>query len=119
MAGRKKTKVTLDIDDRTEPMSDEALICRTFGHKWERRSSSRTRTLQMLREGLVEYFRYCEHGCGSTWRQTWSITSRSIVENERNYPKNGAYLMPKGAGRLHRGDAFVANFARENPGLLV
>lgn len=113
----RKSKLALEIDDRTGSMSDEALLCRTFGHRWERRSSSRTQALKLIKDGLVEYFRFCGHGCGSTWRQLWDIRRKEIIENQRTYPRNGEYLMPTGQGRLPRGEAFAANFARENPGL--
>lgn len=109
----KRFKVDLNYDDRTNNMTDEALICRTFGHKWERRAASRRRTVELLEQGLVEYFRFCEHGCGSTWRQVWDLKRKEIVENDRRYPKNGEYMVPPGSGRLRRGDAFAANFSRE------
>lgn len=109
----RRIKVALPVDDRTGNMTDEALVCRTWGHKWERRAASRKRTVELLQNGLVEYYRYCGHGCGSTWRQVWSIEQRAIVENDRSYPKNGEYLLPKGTGRLRRGDAWAANFSRE------
>lgn len=99
-------------------MSDEALLCRTLGHRWERKSASRKHTLELLNDGLVEYARFCANGCGCTWRQVWSINERAVVENERTYPPKGEYLMPTGSGRLRRGDAFVANVAREFAGIL-
>lgn len=108
----------VELDDRTSAMSDEALLCRTFGHKWERRSSGRAHALELIKSGLVEYYRYCDHGCGSTWRQVWDIRRKEIVETQRSYPKNGEYLVPTGRGRLPRGEAFLANFVRENPGLI-
>lgn len=115
---RRRFAVALDIDDRTNIMSDAALLCRTFGHKWERRALSRARTLEMLKMGCREYERYCENGCGSTWRQVWSFREGRIVENERRYPSNGEYLMPKNTGRLNRNSAMMAQFARENPELV-
>lgn len=114
----RRFKIALDVDDRTADMSDEALMCRTLGHKWERRARSRKRTLELLKNGLVEYARYCEHGCGCTWRQVWDIERRMVVENERYYPKNGAYLAPPNSGRITRSSAFPAFFARENPELV-
>lgn len=114
----RRFKVELDIDDRTNVMSDQTLICRTFGHKWERRAISRARTVEMLHMGCREFERYCEHGCGSTWRQVWSFREGRMIENERRYPKNGEYLMPKGSGRLERNAAQMAQFARENPELV-
>lgn len=116
MAGsNRRFKIDLDIDSRTSAMTDEALVCRTFGHKWERRSASRKKTLELLRQGMVEYFRYCENGCGSTWIQVWNYRNRELVLNQRDYPRGDDYKMPKGQGRLRRGDAFAANLAREFP----
>src|SRR3954469_6297449 len=109
----KKFNLGLDIDERTNSMSDRALYCRTWGHAWKNRAISRTQVLANLRQGMMEYNRYCDNGCGSTWRQVWSIHERMIVVNDRQYPKNGEYLMPKGQGRLRRGDAWAANLQRE------
>jgi hypothetical protein len=114
----RRFKIALDIDTRTDSMSDAALICRTFGHKWERRALGRSRALEMLQVGCREFERYCEHGCGSTWRQVWSFREGRLIENERRYPKNGEYLLPKGTGRLDRNSAQQAQFAREYPDLV-
>lgn len=116
MAGR--LKINLEIDSRTDGLTDEALLCRTFGHRWQRRSSSRSRTLELLAVGCTEYFRYCENGCGSTWRQIYSFRERAIVEQERYYPGGGQYLLPKNSGRLSRNDAREAQFVREHPDLV-
>jgi hypothetical protein len=113
----RRFKINLDINSDTDNMSDTALLCRTFGHRWVRQASSRSRTLELLAVGCAEYSRYCENGCGSTWRQVWSFRERMMVENSRTYPR-GDYLMPAGAGRLHRADAIAANFAREHPELV-
>ena len=51
MAARKKFKIALDIDNRTNTMTDEALVCRTFGHKWARNPLSRSRVLELLQVG--------------------------------------------------------------------
>jgi hypothetical protein len=114
----RRNKYSITIDDRTDELSDRALYCRTFGHKWELKAQSRKRFNQMWAEGLVEYSRYCEHGCGSTWRQVWDVRSKQIVENDRRYPSRGEYLLPSGSGRLARGEAWAAHFARSNPGLV-
>lgn len=113
----RRFKVALDIDDRTNAMSDEALVCRTWGHKWARRAASRKRTLELLAKGLAEYIFYCENGCGCTKRRVLDFTG-TTVEQELTYPKNGEYLMPHGEGRLRRDRAFPAFFARENPSLV-
>jgi hypothetical protein len=113
-----KLNLNLEVDERTDALTNEALFCRTFGHKWELRAKSRSRTLEALQQGVVEYDRFCGNNCGCTWRQVWSIRERMIVENERSYPKNGAYLMKSGNGRLNRTEAWAAQFTREMSGFL-
>lgn len=110
-------RLHLPVDDRTTNMTDQALLCRSLGHKWTLRALSRKRFNELIELGLTEYFRYCEHGCGSTWRVVWDVKTGDVVENEREYPKNGEYLMPSGQGRLHRPHARIAAFARQHPGL--
>lgn len=113
-----RRKITIDVDARTESMSDEALLCRTLGHKWELKALSRKRILELLDEGQREFQRYCGNGCGCTWREVWSIREKVRVISERTYPPNNDYLMPAGSGRLRRGDAFAANLARELAGIV-
>lgn len=108
----RKTKLKLDVDERTESLSDAALICRTLGHKWEVKAQSRTRFQLLFDQGLREFDRYCGHGCGSTWLQVWDLRSKSMVENKRTYPGRGEYLMPTGSGRLSRGEAVIADAVR-------
>lgn len=117
-ARRKKLNLNLDVDHRTNHMSQQALLCRATGHVWVQRASSRAHTIKLLQLGLREFDRYCQNGCGSTWRQVWSLRERCIVENDRRYPAKGEYLMPAGSGRLHRADAIVAEVAREFAGMM-
>lgn len=118
MARKARTKLRLVIDDRTEHLSDEALYCRRWGHKWETKAMSLNRFNELLRLGHQEDNRYCGNGCGSTWRQLWDVSTGQVLENERSYPKNNEYLLKKGSGRLHRNDARVAEFARRHPELV-
>lgn len=113
MATRRKLRV--QYDDRANNLSDEALTCRSLGHKWEIKAQSGRRFHELYAQGLVEYERFCGHGCGSTWRQVWDLRRKEMVENERSYPKGGEYLMPTGTGRMARGEAVVAAFARQHP----
>lgn len=113
-----KRKIAIDVDPRTGTLTENALLCRALGHKWERKSSSRMQTIKLLNEGLYEVDRYCGNGCGCTWRQVWSIKERIVVETERVYPPKGDYLLPAGSGRLRRGDAMAANVVRELAGVL-
>lgn len=109
----KAVRLGLQVDDRTGSMSDEALYCRRYGHKWTVKAISRRRFQELIQAGHNEDNRYCENGCGSTWRQLWDVRSGEVLENERDYPRNGEYLLPTGSGRLHRNEARVALFARQ------
>lgn len=110
-----KLNFNLDIDDRTNEMSEEALFCRSRGHKWGDRGITRKRYAELLADAMMEDNRYCENGCGSTWRQVWSLRTGEILVNDRDYPKGGEYRAPKGQGRVLRAQARIARFARSNP----
>lgn len=112
---RGKNRLNLRVDSRCDNLTDEALFCRTFGHKWVRKAMSRRRFQELIANGQSEYNRYCENGCGSTWRQLYDVATGEILEQERQYPTGGEYLLPTGSGRLRRNEARVANFAREYP----
>lgn len=114
MAAR-KFKIGLNVDERTNEMSQTALRCRRYGHKWELAAMPRGRFLELARLGQAEENRYCENGCGGTWRELYDIGTGQILEVEKNYPSGSDYRMPKGAGRLHRDAARVALFARLHP----
>lgn len=113
-AVRRKVKTpSFRIDDRTSEMSDVALRCRKRGHKWEEKSLSRKRFNELAELGQQEENLYCERMCGSTWYQLWDIENETLLEEKREYPKGLEYLMPKGTGRLRRGAARKALFARQ------
>lgn len=103
----------LDIDERTDNMSDEALWCRSRGHKWGDRGMSRKQYNDLLQDGLMMEAMYCENRCGCTWTITFKIRNGEIVENKREYPRSGGYLIRKGSGRLNRSSARVARTARQ------
>lgn len=109
----KKLSLKLPVDQRTSDMSDEALYCRRWGHRWEIKAISRKRFLELLALGQQESQRYCSNGCGSTWTELWDVYTGDVLETRRDYPKGRDYLMPTGSGRLNRSQARVAQFARE------
>lgn len=102
----------LDVDERTSELSDEALVCRSRGHKWEDRALTRKRYAEMLMEGFMIDAMYCGHGCGCTWEITWAVRNGEVIESKREYPRDRSYLLPSGTGRLHRNNARVARAAR-------
>ena len=101
------------MDERTDEMSEAALLCRAVGHTWMMRGMTRRRYRELIAEGLWEFDRYCENGCGSTWRVLFRARDGEILENERRYPTGGSYLMKPGSGRLHRNSARAAHVARQ------
>lgn len=112
-------KVVMQVDERTANLSEKALFCRTYGHKWGVIPIGAARHAELLRQGLTETHRECEHGCGSTWWELWEVSSGNVVDFERKYAtaidEAGQYRMPKGTGRLPRAEARKANFARQFP----
>lgn len=112
---RKALSFDLDVDERTSEMSDQALYCRSRGHKWEDRGITRKRYAELLADGLMEDNMYCDSGCGSTWIVTWSLRTGEVLESKRDYAKGGDYRMPPGQGRLPRGRARIARAARLIP----
>lgn len=108
-------RLGLNIDDRTDGLSDEALYCRTFGHLWVQKGIGRKRFQELIAQGHAEYHRYCDNGCGSTWRQLWDVHTGEVLENDRRYPR-GDYLLKAQSGRLKRSSARIAQFARTYPG---
>ncbi len=112
---RRRISLGLAVDDRTAHMTETALFCRRYGHKWALKATTKRRFNELVARGQQEDHRYCENHCGASWRQLWDLGTGQVLENEREYPKNGEYLLPAGSGRLHRNDARVALFAREHP----
>jgi hypothetical protein len=111
---RRTPKLNLDVDERTEEMSDRALHCRKLRHNWVERSMTRKRYYELIQQGIMEDLMTCDNGCGSTWDITWSLRNGEVLESKRQYPSGTEYLMPKGQGRLSRDAARIAYFARKN-----
>lgn len=112
--GMKKmlAEIERSVDERTENLSEEALACRRRGfHLWVERAQSLRRFNNLAAQGLMEEDKYCEGNCGATWRQVWDVRRNELVEEERRLPDE--YKMPKGTGRMKRGDARAAYFLRK------
>jgi hypothetical protein len=105
------------LDERTNNISDEGLVCRAYGHRWIRVPQPHDAVLKLARKGLAEAVRVCENGCGSQWLETYSLHSFETVESKRHYGDR-SYLLPHGTGRLHRQEARKAEFGRMYPALV-
>lgn len=106
----RRVNIDIDVDERTSEMSNQALICRGRGHRWEDVAISRRQTLENLKNGIMEYHTRCK--CGQSIREVWSIRERMRIQHERKYPTTG-YKVPPGSGRLARRDAWAASIVRE------
>lgn len=109
----RRSMVTLDVDDRTSAMSDQALVCRSRGHKLGEKGMTRRRYQELIKDGMWEDNLYCENGCGFTKTVTWALRSGEVIGVRTDYPKDGSYLLPReSSGRLRRDSARVARVAR-------
>lgn len=109
----RRLKLGLQIDSRTDDVTDEALFCRAYGHRWYVKPMSETRLRETLRHGLIESDRYCENGCGSEWLEIIDAKTFETVQSRRRYADG--YLMKANSGRLPRPEAKKSRFARQFP----
>lgn len=108
-----RNKLGLTADERTTEISDEALYCRTYGHKWAVRPYSEQSLRIWLRNGVIENARWCENGCGSDWIEYIETRNFTVIDVKRTYPKG--YLLKPGSGRLPRNEARKSRFMRQWP----
>lgn len=109
----RRVKLGLQIDDRTDQVSDEALYCRAYGHRWYMKPMSESRLRETLRNGLIESDRFCENGCGSEWLEIVDARTFETVQTRRRYAEG--YLISPGSGRLPKPEAKKSRFARQFP----
>ncbi len=108
---RKTRRFSVEIDERTEHMSLEALRCRTFGHAWIERTVAHARRMSLAKLGQVEEILGCER-CGGTWETIYALPDFTRVSTKRTYADPGTYLVPPRSGRLRRHEARKALYCR-------
>ncbi len=108
----KASGFTLQVDTRTDKMSEAALTCRSLGHAWDRRPLTKPRRLELLTQGLTERVRVCLR-CASVRTVVRRLPSYEEVSDSIVYANAHEYLVPKGTGRLARAEADKAMFVRE------
>jgi hypothetical protein len=113
---RAPQRSTVQVDERTAKMTEQALRCRDEGHSWRRIEPPPNIVRQNWKNGFVERVREC--ACGCEWRQVYERHHFIIIENKRTYPKVG-YLVAPGTGRLPRNEARKAAFVRDNSDLVL
>lgn len=103
-------RMRFELDDRTEDMSSQALVCRTYGHSWLPLTMSRARRAELAKRNQVEDV--CECRCGAVRTMLIDLGTWDVAEHPRiKYPEG--YLSPvKGMGRLPRSEARKAMFVR-------
>lgn len=114
MATRRPRKFTVALDERTEGMTDAALECRTYNHKWDRVPQSPTVRRKLLAEGVAETRRVCSR-CGARKTEVFDIyDGLATLSVKIEYPEG--YLLDsryKGTGRLPRHEAKKATVLAE------
>lgn len=114
---RRRTAIVLD--DRTQTMSDAALICRADGHVWQRVPVSQQRLRKIISEsGVVEKRWVClccgAEKCALFDASTLEPHGHSVIDY-----RDETYLLKNnsGQGRLPRREAAKADLTRSYPGL--
>lgn len=116
MAARGK-KLKVQLDDRTEKLTDSMLECRAYRHDFRRMPPHPDRFAELTKAGYKEVVERCVGGCGTTWTRVFNRRDGSVVEEHREYDPD--YKMPKNTGRMSKDDARAALFMREDPQLYV
>lgn len=109
----RRIRLGLVTDERTAQISDEALVCRSTGHRWIVKPQSEQRLRVTLVNGIIELDRFCDNGCGSSWLDVLDARTFEVLETRRRYSSD--YLIKPGYGRLPRNEARKSNFVRQFP----
>lgn len=101
----------IQVDERTETMTREALLCRGYRHQRDPIPPSAATQAKLLRLGQLEETVVCRR-CG--WEQTSIIDMDTGTVIERQAPRypEGYLIEAKGTGRLAPGAARLARYAR-------
>lgn len=111
------TKIEIVVDERTTDLSDEALECRESNHSWLRLPADPQRRPALFAEGQYEKVRQCSR-CNTTRTDTYLIRTGELVTRKYSYAE-GYLLATKGGGYLYVAEIRKAQFARENPDLIL
>ena len=108
----------IQLDDRTQGMSLEALLCRSMNHPWQRTPLSPSRRRELLKLGETETTWYCLR-CSSQRIDRFSLPDFETLSSKIEYAEG--YLVAKqfaGSGRLPRREARKAMYAHDIPELV-
>lgn len=110
MAGRRGIQV--DVDDRTDQMTLQALLCRRYGHAWMPVPQGAKRRAALLKLGQTESVNRCIRDCGVARVELIDLDSWEVISRRMEYPEEGYLMTGQGTGRLPRSEARKAIFAR-------
>lgn len=106
----------LVVDDRTDSMSLEALMCRSMNHPWQRVPLSPSRKAELRKLGQTESHWICLR-CQSRRTDLFELPTFETLSSKIEYSDD--YLVKeKGTGRLPRREARLAMFVRDDPALV-
>jgi hypothetical protein len=109
---KKFGKWKLTVDDRTETMPLNALLCRSMNHPWQRIPLGPTRRAELLKLGQTEFHWVCIR-CQSRRIDLFELPSFATLTSKIEYSDD--YLVKdKGTGRLPRSEARLAMFVRDD-----
>ncbi len=105
-------KIRVQLDERTEKLTDGMLECRGFRHDFRKLPPNPARFAELLRQGYKEVVERCAGGCGTTLTRVFDRKSGAKIEEYRQYDPD--FKMPKGTGRMSKDEARKALWARED-----
>lgn len=106
-------RIRVEVDERTETMTDEALLCRDLRHAWAPVSQGASRRRELLRLGQTERVLRCTRGCGTTKSQIFELPRFNVLKTKMDYA-DGYLLTVRGTGRISSDDARAALFVRSD-----
>lgn len=112
-------RIRVQLDQRVNGMTTEALDCRSMGHAWQRIPMAGERRLELLARAETETVRVCMR-CQSRRRDLYELPTFLTISSQIDY--SDGYLIAKqfaGSGRMPRSAAVAASIVAEVPELLA
>lgn len=104
--------MAFQIDDRTQDMTQQALMCRSYGHAWTPVPVPRKRQAELATQGMFEDNVECSR-CPCRRTTLYDMGNWDVAAHPRTeYPKEGYLSTVKGGGRLPRSAARIAMLVR-------
>jgi hypothetical protein len=113
MAARRGPVV--EVDERTDQMSLEALMCRRYGgrHAWMPVLRSARRRAELLDRGQTESVSRCVRECGARVTELIDLRTGDLISRKIEYPSEGYLIAGPSRGRLPVSAARQALYMRK------